>query len=212
VDVARGICHSVSAELVIDSDGLLLDNDRVAVQIAESLLEEEVLLEWMFSMRAWHIHRVFLNGASLYDHDQRHIYNAAVQALNRQPRRGVRPYDLERQKEESANPPKKVFKLLMQSINSVSTVICYKKNCMQSFPRAKIQALRSQFFQEGGQYFKTHRLLDVHRQIHNDSLGNEMITLEGIDVCPVAWYTIMGVSRATYYQWKVNASNGMRAN
>jgi hypothetical protein len=35
--------------------------------------------------------------------------------------------------------------------------------------------------------------------------------LEGIDVCPIAWYTIMGVSRATYYRWKVNASNGMCA-
>jgi hypothetical protein len=39
-----------------------------------------------------------------------------------------------------------------------------------------------------------------------------MIMLEGIDVCPVAWYTIMGISRTTYYRWKVNASNGMRAN
>jgi hypothetical protein len=38
-----------------------------------------------------------------------------------------------------------------------------------------------------------------------------MITLEGIDVCPVAWYTIMGVSRATYYRWKVNANNRLRA-
>jgi hypothetical protein len=36
--------------------------------------------------------------------------------------------------------------------------------------------------------------------------------LEGIDVFPVAWYTIMGVPRATYYQWKVNANNRMRAN
>jgi hypothetical protein len=38
-----------------------------------------------------------------------------------------------------------------------------------------------------------------------------MITLEDIDVCPVAWYTIMGVSRATYYWWKVNANNGTLA-
>jgi hypothetical protein len=82
---------------------------------------------------------------------------------------------------------------------------------VQPFPRAKIHVLRSQFFQEGGQYFKTHRLLDVHMQIYYDSLGNEMITLEGTDVCPVAWYTIMGVSRATYYRWKVNASNRMCA-
>jgi hypothetical protein len=78
VDVARGICHCVNANLVIDSNGMPLDNDCVAVQIAESLVEDEVPSEWMFSMRAWHIHRVFLNGASLYDHDQRHIYNTAV--------------------------------------------------------------------------------------------------------------------------------------
>jgi hypothetical protein len=38
-----------------------------------------------------------------------------------------------------------------------------------------------------------------------------MITLEDCDVYPVAWYTIMDVSRASYYQWKVNASSGMRA-
>jgi hypothetical protein len=99
----------------------------------------------------------------------------------------------------------------MQSINSVSTVNCCRRNCVQLFPRAKIHALRSQFFHKGGQYFKSHHLLDVHRQIHLDAHGNEVITLEGIDVCPVAWYTIMGVSRATYYRWKVNANNGLLA-
>jgi hypothetical protein len=98
VDVARGICHSVKAKLVVNSDGMPLDNDRVAVQIAESQLEEDVSFEWMFSMRAWHIRRVFLNGASLYDHDQRHIYKAAIQALNRQPRRDIRQYNLERER------------------------------------------------------------------------------------------------------------------
>jgi hypothetical protein len=52
VDVARGICHSVKVDLVIDSDGIPLDNDRVAILIAESLVEDEVPSEWMFSMRA----------------------------------------------------------------------------------------------------------------------------------------------------------------
>jgi hypothetical protein len=93
----------------------------------------------------------------------------------------------------------------------VSTVNCCRRNCIQPFPCAKIHALRSQFFHEGGQYFKSHCLLDVHRQIHLDAHGNEMITLECVDVCPVVWYTIMGVSRATYYRWKVNANNGLRA-
>jgi hypothetical protein len=144
----------VNTELIIDSDGLPLGNNRVAVQIAESLLEEEVPSEWMFSIRAWHIRRVFLNGASLYDHDQRHIYSAAIQALSRQPRRGVREgvqqYDSEHQRQDSVNPPKKVLKLSTQSINSMSNVVCCKKNCVQPFPLAKIHALRSQFFQEGG--------------------------------------------------------------
>jgi hypothetical protein len=211
VDVARGICHCVNANLVIDSNGMLLGNDRIAVQIAESLVEDEVPSEWMFSMRAWHIRRVFLNGASLYDHNQWHIYNAIVQALNCQPWSGVRQYKSGRERQDNANPPKKVLKLSTQPINSVSSISYCKKNCIQPFPHAKIHTLRSQFFHEGGQYFKSYRLLDVHRQIHHDSDGNEMIMLECCDVCPVAWYTIMGVSRATYYRWKVNASSGMRA-
>ena len=36
-----------------------------------------------------------------------------------------------------------------------------------------------------------------------------MIILEGINVCSIAWYTIIGVSRATIYHWKENANNGM---
>jgi hypothetical protein len=80
---------------------------------------------------------------------------------------------------------KKVLKLSTQSINSVSSINCCKKNCVQPFPRVKIHTLRTQFFHEGGQYFKSHRLLDVHRQIHHDSDGNKMIMLEGCDVYPV---------------------------
>jgi hypothetical protein len=211
MDVAWDIYHSVKIDLVIDSDGMQLGNDRVAVQIAESLVEDEVPSEWMFSMRVWHIRRVFLNGASLYDHDQRHIYNATVQALDHRPWRGVQQYESGRKRQDRANPPKKVLKLLTQSINSVSSVSCCKKNCVQPFLRAKIHTLRSRFFHEGGQYFKSHRLLDVHRQIHHDSNGNEMIMLEGCDVCSMVLYKIMGISRATYYRWKVNANNGMRA-
>ena len=90
VDVVRGICHSVKAELVVDSNGMPLDNNRVIVQIAKSLLEEDVPSEWMFFMRAWHIRRVFLNGASLYDHDQQHIYKATIHALNHQPKKDIR--------------------------------------------------------------------------------------------------------------------------
>ena len=130
MDVAQGICHSVNVDLVIDSDGMPLGNDRVAVQIAKSLVEDEVPSEYMFLMRAWHIQRVFLNGASLYDHDQWHIYKAVVQAMNCQPQRGVRQYESGREREDGANPLKKVLKLSTQSINFVFSSICCKRNCV----------------------------------------------------------------------------------
>ena len=54
-DVARGICHSVDVDLRIDMDGRPLNEDRVAIKIAESLCEAEVPSLWMWSMRSWHI-------------------------------------------------------------------------------------------------------------------------------------------------------------
>ena len=78
VDVARGIYHNVNAYLVIDNDGMSLGDNHIVVQIVESLVEDEVPSEWMFSMRAWYICWVFLNEASLYDHDQRRIYKVVV--------------------------------------------------------------------------------------------------------------------------------------
>jgi hypothetical protein len=38
-----------------------------------------------------------------------------------------------------------------------------------------------------------------------------MTTLIGIDVCFIAWYTIMDVFKATYYQWKENVGDAMHA-
>jgi len=54
-DVARGICHSVDSNLVIDIDGMPLGDHRVAIQIAESLTETEIPSDWMWSMRSWPI-------------------------------------------------------------------------------------------------------------------------------------------------------------
>ena len=42
VVVGKGICHNVDSSLIIDSDNQPLGDDRVAVQIAESLLERDV--------------------------------------------------------------------------------------------------------------------------------------------------------------------------
>ena len=69
VVVGKGICHNVDSSLIIDSDNQPLGDDRVAVQIAEFLSKRDVPSDWVFQLRAWHISRVFLNGASLYNHE-----------------------------------------------------------------------------------------------------------------------------------------------
>ena len=63
---------------------------------------------------------------------------------------------------------------------------------------------------QGSVYHRKHRQLDVHKQIHRDANGKEMITLEGFEVCPKAWTTIMGLHRSSYYRYKANALVGKR--
>jgi hypothetical protein len=47
IDVANGICYSVDPKLMIDIDGYPLGDERVAIHIAEFLVEEEVPSVWM---------------------------------------------------------------------------------------------------------------------------------------------------------------------
>ena len=80
VVVGKGICHNVDSSLIIDSDNQPLGDDRVAVQIAESLSERNVPSDWVFQLGAWHISCVFLNGASLYNHEQMHFFKVSSRA------------------------------------------------------------------------------------------------------------------------------------
>ena len=51
----------------------------------------------------------------------------------------------------------------------------------------------------------------MHRQIHKDLAGKEWITLKGREVCPTAWWTIHGISKATFYRYKDMAKAGKQA-
>ena len=48
--------------------------------------------------------------------------------------------------------------------------------------------------------FRNHIKLDVHRQFYRNATSRNVVTLEGIDVCPFAWMKIMGVSSTTFYR------------
>ena len=45
--------------------------------------------------------------------------------------------------------------------------------------------------------------LEVHRNLHIDSNGHKVVTLENMEVCCIAWYTIHAVSNADFYSSKV---------
>ena len=57
-DVAKALCQNVDPAVVLDNDDKPLGDDRVAVQIAESLCEDEVPSGWMWSILSWDIRQV----------------------------------------------------------------------------------------------------------------------------------------------------------
>ena len=212
VDIARGVCQNVDPDLIIETGGKPLGDDRVAVQIAKSLNEELFLSANMWLLRAWHIKNVFLHDdVSLYDHDQTHMYNKATNSSSRRVRKGVQSYESTRERIDPIVPRKKEFLLTMESITAVSTKTCCNRNCVQPFPRGQIQAIRTELY--GSDEFKARNktLLEVHRQIHKDNDGKEWITLKGREVCPTAWWIIHGIAKATYYRYKEKARAGKQA-
>lgn len=47
--------------------------------------------------------------------------------------------------------------------------------------------------------FKNHLKLDIHKQIHIDAKGRQVVTLEGEVVYLAAWRHIMEVPKTTFY-------------
>ena len=143
-------------------DGKPLGDEWVAIHIAQSLIEAEVLRASKLSIISWHIKKVFWNGVSLFDHEQTHLYNMARAAYNRRRRKGVRTYETSRQRTEPNVPTKKEFFLTPESIAEVSTKTCCANNCCQPFPRGHIYTLRSQLYLNDEFYNKQKCFLDVH--------------------------------------------------
>jgi hypothetical protein len=55
-----------------------------------------------------------------------------------------------------------------------------------------------------------HVKLDVHKQFHNNNNENRVVTLEGINVCSIAWQLIMCVSRAKFFRYAEAATSSDR--
>ena len=81
----------------------------------------------------------------------------------------------------------------------------------QPFPHEKILTFKKQLYQGKDWTLKRHIQLDVHRQIHINNLGNRVVTLESIDVCPHAWYLIHGIGKSTFHGHAKDVENGAQA-
>ena len=152
VVVGKGIFHNKDSALIIDSNNQPFGDDFVAVQVVESLSEHDVPSNWVFQLRAWHISRIFLNGASLYDHEQMHLFSVSSEASRWQSQVGALPYESSRGRRNSDRIPKKEALLIVESIRNMSTMSCCSKNHLQRFPHGKIEALRSEMHVEGSVY------------------------------------------------------------
>ena len=140
-----------------------------------------------------------------------HLFRVSSGASRRQSQVGAHPYESSRERRNSDKFPKKEALLIVESIRNVSTMSCCSKNCLQRFLRDRIDALWSEMHVDGSVYYQKHRQLDVHKQIHRDADGRDMITLEGMEVCPKSWTTIMGVYRSSFYRYKAYAFIEKRA-
>ena len=112
---------------------------------------------WLFQLRLWHIRHVFLNGASLYVHEQMNLFNLASEHQV-----GVAvwmhvPYESSWERRNSNKILKKVALLSVNSIENVSTKSCSSRLCLQSFSHDKIEALRSKMRVEGSVYYRKHK-------------------------------------------------------
>jgi hypothetical protein len=208
VAVAEGICRNTHPQDCIDENPL--GTEDVGVVILESFVHSEVDPTHRFSLRRWPLRNVTIDGVSLCEHEQRHLQIEKEQQSNMRPRKGQRKYDTLARPAPSATDCKRQRLLGEESIREVATKDCCVHRCCQLFPRDKLKAIREEMWL-GDFRLRSTKKLDVHRAIHVNGAGRKVITIESIDVCCKAWYTIHGVSKADFYRQAAYAKEGRRS-
>ena len=205
--VADGICRNTDPRECVDANPLGVDD--VGVCILNSLLPSEVPCTWRFSLRRWPLRRVLHEGVSLWDHGRRHKQMESALLAAMRPRKGLRRYDSSRVPLEDKE--RRRDRILEDgSIRIVSAKDCCARKCCQFFPRDKIRSLRQEMWL-GDFRMRSAKKLEVHRNLHKDNQGRKVVTLENVEVCCKAWYTIHAVSKADFYRFRKYSSSGRRS-
>ena len=199
VCIVEGFVRNLRSNAIVGLADPLGDS-QVFVQVSHTFVEEEAPDEWRYSFKSWPIQQVFLEGVSLFHHSEHNVYNMWLIENSRPLNGRTRTYD-----NSTKNTPLPIswnaeFLVTPQSINAVASNTGCSQSCVQYYLRAKITVLRSRMYDKTMVQFRNHIKLDIHKQFHRDGTGRNVVTLEGIDVCPFAWMKIMGVSLSTFYR------------
>jgi hypothetical protein len=207
VPVANGICRNSNPRDCVDADPLGIND--VGVCIMNSLLPLEVPVTWRFSLRRWPLRRVLHDEVSLWDHGRRHEQTQATLLANTRPRKGLRKYDSSRAP-RGDKESRRARILGDESIRLVSAKDCCARRCCQFFQREKIRSMRQEMWLADFR-MRSAKKLEVHRNLHIDNHGHKVVTLENVEVCCTAWYTIHAVSKADFYRFRKYSASGRRS-
>ena len=208
--VAAGrIQASMPEEIFLDA---LLGHDEVGVLV---LQETNAAAGELMSHRRWPLTSVRLEGGEVL---------ATIAAFHRDDpladavarlKRGVpkAPYTSKTRilRGEGGRPSKRLRLSGEDVAREVSMEECCPWSCCQIFPWSKTVQVRSHFW---GKSFDERREVGVElfgRFRVVDGATSGVITMEGVDVCETACWKILGIGRATFYDYKRRYRRGIRS-
>ena len=204
VPVAHGICRNSEPRECVDANPLGADD--VGVCILNSLLPLEFPVMWRFSLRRWSLRRVLHEEVNLWDHGRQYKQTQSALFAKLPPCKGLRIYDSNRVPRNDKE--RRRDRILGDDyIRLMSAKDCCARKCCQFFPREKIRSLRQEMWLADFR-MRSAKKLTVHKNLHIDTYGHKVVTLENVKVCCMAWYIIHAVSKADFYRFRKYSSLG----
>jgi hypothetical protein len=82
-------------------------------------------------------------------------------------------------------------------------------NCRQHFPLENTLLLKQEFWNLFFENCRTYGL-DILRRLHmrGDGRRRKFIIIQGLDICKIAWYQIVGLLKLTYMLYKLDSKQG----
>jgi len=123
---------------------------------------------------------------------------------------GKRKYRYDRRTRAIALETKRRKMVSWESVAHVFERPCCDQECTRKIPPSVVLALRTELHAQTFQV-KSSKLLEVHRTMHSGSQSaREVVTVEGIDMCPHAWRIVHDVPQRTFQRYKAKAKADIR--